>query len=165
MDFGYSLGVLHHIPDTAAALRACVTKLRPGAPFLVYLYYALDGRSQLYRAIWRASDLARRRVAALPVKQRLAVSDVLAATIYWPLARSAKLLEALGLDATQLPLHYYRDKTFYVMRNDALDRFGTQLEQRYTREQIQTMMSEAGLERIEFRDGPPYWCAVGRRKG
>lgn len=36
MDFGYSLGVLHHIPDTAAAMSSCVKKLKPGAPFLVY---------------------------------------------------------------------------------------------------------------------------------
>lgn len=27
-DFGYSLGVLHHIPDTEAGLRACVAKLK-----------------------------------------------------------------------------------------------------------------------------------------
>src|SRR5690242_4956342 len=31
MDFGYSLGVLHHVPDTRAALAACTRKLRPGA--------------------------------------------------------------------------------------------------------------------------------------
>jgi len=43
-DFGYSLGVLHHVPDTQRALEDCVRKLKPGAPFLVYLYYALDGR-------------------------------------------------------------------------------------------------------------------------
>ena len=40
MDFGYSLGVLHHVPDTAAALRSAVRPLKPGAPLLVYLYYA-----------------------------------------------------------------------------------------------------------------------------
>ena len=44
-DFGYSLGVLHHVPDTAAAIRACVEMLKPGAPFQVYLYYAFDNRS------------------------------------------------------------------------------------------------------------------------
>ena len=43
-DFGYALGVLHHVPDTAAALRACVGMLKPGAPFLLYLYYAFDNR-------------------------------------------------------------------------------------------------------------------------
>ncbi len=30
-DFGYSLGVLHHISETEDALAACVAKLRPGA--------------------------------------------------------------------------------------------------------------------------------------
>ena len=29
-DFGYSLGVLHHIPDTGRALADCVKKLKPG---------------------------------------------------------------------------------------------------------------------------------------
>jgi ubiquinone/menaquinone biosynthesis C-methylase UbiE len=36
MDCGYSLGVLHHIPDTSSALAACVSKLKAGAPLLVY---------------------------------------------------------------------------------------------------------------------------------
>src|SRR6476620_4534013 len=41
-DFGYSLGVLHHIPNPEAALASCVRKLKRGAPFLVYVYYALE---------------------------------------------------------------------------------------------------------------------------
>src|SRR5688572_4785639 len=44
MDFAYSLGVLHHIPDTGRALASCVQKLKAGAPLLVYLYYAFDNR-------------------------------------------------------------------------------------------------------------------------
>src|SRR5215213_6709068 len=35
-DFGYSLGVLHHIPDTEAGIRSCIAKLKKGAPFLLY---------------------------------------------------------------------------------------------------------------------------------
>ena len=38
-DFAYSLGVLHHIPDTSAGIKACVSKLKRGAPLLLYLYY------------------------------------------------------------------------------------------------------------------------------
>src|SRR5260370_28308261 len=30
MDFGYSLGVLHHVPDTQAGLTACVAQLKTG---------------------------------------------------------------------------------------------------------------------------------------
>ena len=52
-DFGYSIGVLHHIPDTEDAMRACVRKLKGDAPFLVYLYYAFDNRPVWFRTIWR----------------------------------------------------------------------------------------------------------------
>ncbi len=162
-DFGYSLGVLHHVPDTAAALAGCVRKLRPGAPFLVYLYYALDNRPPWFRGLWRATDLVRRGIARTPdpVKQRL--TDLIAAGVYWPLARGAGLVESTGLPVEGLPLAYYRGKSFYTMRTDARDRFGTPLEQRFTRQQVERMMTEAGLTDIRFSDHAPYWCAVGRK--
>lgn len=161
MDFGYSLGVLHHIPDTAAAMASCVRKLRPGAPFLVYLYYAFDNRPAWFRLVWKASDLLRRVVSRMPHGLRYAASQVLAALVYWPLARLARLAGGLGLPVDNMPLSAYRDCSFYVMRTDALDRFGTRLEQRFTQSQIRTLMENAGLTRIEFSPHMPYWCAVG----
>jgi hypothetical protein len=47
------------------------------------------------------------------------------------------------------------------MRTDALDRFGTRLEQRFTRDEIKQMMRNAGLENIRFSDSKPFWVAVG----
>ena len=164
MDFGYSLGVLHHVPDTAAALAACTQKLKPGAPFLVYLYYALENRPLAYRALYRLSDVVRRRVSGMPWSRRYAVSQLIAAGVYLPLARSAALLERVGLNVENLPLAGYRRRSFYVMQNDALDRFGTRLEQRFRREEIEAMMRQAGLEKIRFREAPPYWCAIGHRR-
>jgi SAM-dependent methyltransferase len=43
-DFGYSLGVLHHVPDTQAAIQSCANLLKSGAPLLLYIYYAFDNR-------------------------------------------------------------------------------------------------------------------------
>ena len=107
MDFGYSLGVLHHLPDPAAGLAACMAKLKPGAPMLIYIYYAFDNRPAWFRLLWRASDA--------------------------------------------------------FMRTDALDRFGTRLEHRMTRRQIQSMMQKAGLRDIRCSNEVPFWCAVGRK--
>ena len=163
MDFGYSLGVLHHVPDTAAGLRDCVRKLKPGAPFLLYLYYAFDNRPWWFRQVWRASDVVRRGVSRLPPGARYAASQALAAGVYWPLARTARALERLGVDVERVPLSAYRDRSFYVMRNDALDRFGTRLEQRFTRAQMQALMEGAGLGRVRFHEAVPYWTAVGHR--
>ena len=49
LDFAYSLGVLHHVPDTAAALETIVSALKNGAPLLLYLYYAFDNRPLLFQ--------------------------------------------------------------------------------------------------------------------
>ena len=163
-DFGYSLGVLHHIPDTESAMCDCVRKLKPGAQFLVYLYYGFDNRPPWFRGVWKASDVVRLGVSRLPFGARKAVTATLAATVYFPLARLARLLEVAGLRAQNLPLYSYRRSTFYSMRTDALDRFGTRLEQRFTRAQIKAMMERCGLEDIRFSDGEPYWVAVGRKR-
>lgn len=162
-DFGYSLGVLHHVPDTARAMADCVRKLKPGAPFLVYLYYALDNRSPWFRVIWRATDLGRRAIAPLPFGLRKAISAGIAAVAYWPLARLSWLLDRAGANVSAMPLSAYRYRSFYSMRTDALDRFGTRLEQRFTRGQIEQMMRACGLTDIRFSEKEPYWVACGRK--
>ncbi len=161
MDFGYSLGVLHHVPDTRAGIRACARKLKAGAPFLVYLYYAFDNRPAWFRVLWRASDLGRQVLSRLPFRLRALVCDAAAVTIYWPLARLARLGEGMGCTVDVWPLSAYRHRSLYGMRTDALDRLGTRLEQRFTRAQIQDMLEQAGFVNIRFRVGEPYWCAVG----
>jgi len=163
-DFAYSLGVLHHIPDTAAALRACVLKLRPGAPFLVYLYYRLDNRPAWYRLLWKLSEVIRYSVSHSPKPIRFGISQVLAVTVYWPLSRLARLAERVGLRAESFPLAYYRNRSYYMLRTDALDRFGTRLEHRFSRTEIETMMRDAGLVDIVFSPRAPFWCAMGRRQ-
>ena len=160
-DFGYSLGVLHHVPDTEGAIRSCVALLKPGAPLLLYLYYAFDNRPWWFRALWRLSDIGRRLICRLPLFFKNLVTDAIAVGVYWPLARLAGRLERLGMDVRSLPLSYYRAHSFYTMRTDSRDRFGTPLERRFTRDEVVRMMRAAGLVRIEVAKGAPFWCALG----
>jgi SAM-dependent methyltransferase len=160
-DFGYSLGVLHHIPDTATAMADCVRLLKPGAPFLVYLYYRFDNRPIWFRLVWQASEALRAGISRLPGSLKAVPTTLLALLVYWPLARLARLAERLGLDVGHVPLSFYRDKSFYVMRTDSRDRFGTPLEQRFTRQEIHAMMTNAGLRDIVCSDRVPFWCCVG----
>ncbi len=163
-DFGYSLGVLHHVPDTVGAMRACVSMLKPGAPFLVYIYYAFDNRSPLFKLTWLCSDLLRRAVCKLPSKLKHTVTDVLAVLVYFPMARLSLAAERMGFKVASIPLSYYRNHGFYTMRTDSRDRFGTPLEQRFTRKEIAAMMDEAGLDDVCFSERAPYWCAVGIKR-
>lgn len=162
-DFGYSLGVLHHVPDTAAAIRSCADLLKPGAPLLLYLYYAFDNRPFWFRTLWRLSDWLRRGIYRLPPKLKRKVTDAMAALVYWPLSRLSHVIDILGLPVDGVPLSYYRNHSFYTMRTDARDRFGTPLEQRFSQNQIVEMMEAAGLVDVRFSDAAPYWCAVGIR--
>ncbi len=163
-DFGYSLGVLHHVPDTAAAIRSCVDLLKPGAPLLLYLYYSFDNRPWWFRAIWRLSDLGRKLIYRLPPSLKHLVTDTIALLVYLPLALLSRFVERLGLSVVSIPLSYYRKHSFYTMRTDSRDRFGTPLERRFTRLQIAEMMDGAGLAKVRFSAAAPYWCAVGIKK-
>jgi SAM-dependent methyltransferase len=163
MDFGYTLGGLHRAPDPQAGLRACVRKLKPGAPFLLQLRRARQPVRVSHRAIVRAGDLARRTISVLPLGTRRAVTGVIAACVYLPLARSAALLEKAGLPVETLPLGVHRHAPFAALRAEALDRFGGPRAPRFTELQIEAMMVQAGLDDLVFRAGPPHVCAVGYR--
>jgi len=164
-DFGYSLGVLHHVPDCADAIRSCVDLLKPGAPLLLYLYYSFDNRPWWFRWLWQLSNIARLLIRRLPPRPKQLVTDLIAFTVYWPLARFAALVEAMGLSVSSLPLSYYRNCSFYTMRTDARDRFGTPLEQRFTRSQILNMCTASGLVDVHFSPRAPFWCVVGIKGG
>ena len=164
MDFGYSLGVLHHIPDSLAGISSCVGKIKSGAPFLAYLYYAFDNKPFWFRMIWICSDALRKTVSRLPFRLKLFVSQIIAGVIYYPLARLSLILEKIGLEVGNIPLSAYRDLPFYSMRTDALDRFGTRLENRFTKEEIVEMFEKSGLEKIVVSESVPFWCVLGYKK-
>jgi hypothetical protein len=65
------------------------------------------------------------------------------------------------MNTNNIPLNYYKNATIYTMKNDALDRFGTKIEQRFSKLEISEMLSKAGLINIEFSPNPPYWVVKG----
>ena len=163
-DFGYALGVLHHIPDTQKALNDCISILKRGAPFLVYLYYAFDNKPIWYKVLWKISDPIRLLISrsSFPVKKF--ITSIIAFFIYLPFSRLALLFDKLGLRSENLPLSSYKNNSFYTMRTDALDRFGTTLEQRFSKQEIHSMMIESGLRDIKFSNDVPFWTVVGFKK-
>jgi len=163
-DFGYCLGVLHHIPSTQKALEDCTRLLKSGAPILLYLYYSFENKPTWYRAIWKLSDYVRKFVSSSPKTIKNLLSALIAYSVYFPLVKSALLLDKLGLNVNNFPLSDYRNKPFYQCKNDALDRFGTRLEQRFSKSEITEMLRNAGCENIEFSPSAPFWCCVAFKK-
>ena len=98
MDFGYSLGVLHHVSNTSESLENCVNKLKKGAPFLLYLYYKFDNRNIVFKLIWHISDLFRFLICRLPFNIKKFVTDIIALFIYYPMSRLALILHILKIN-------------------------------------------------------------------
>ena len=165
LDFLYCLGVLHHVPDPQAGILSCAAKLKPGGRMLAYLYYRFDFQPLWFRALWRVSDLLRRLISRLPYGMKLVTTWLIAVLVYLPLARLSGVFERLGADVTHFPLSYYRRRSVYAMKTDALDRFGTSLELRFTQPEIRAMFERAGFESIEFSPGKSYWCVTGIKTG
>jgi hypothetical protein len=48
---------------------------------------------------------------------------------------------------------------FVMLQNDALDRFGTRLEQRFSKRDIEEMITKAGFDftTLKFSDSEPFW--------
>ena len=79
----------------------------------------------------------------------------------------AKLKLFVGVSenvVSKIPLSWYADKSFHIIRNDSLDRFGTPLEQRFSKQQITDMLAYAGCKNIVFADNAPFWRVIAQKK-
>jgi len=159
LDLAMSLGVLHHIPDTGLAIKDVSRKIKPGGVFLCYLYYNLENKPTFYKLIFKVVNAVRKVISGLPQRIKQTVTSAIAGVVYWPLARFSKVLGKFGIKTSNIPLHHYADMPFVMLANDALDRFGTTLEQRFSKVDITEMLRAAGFDvsTLKFSDIEPYW--------
>jgi len=159
LDFAMSLGVLHHIPDTGLAIKDVASKIKSGGVFLCYLYYKLDDKPFYYRCLFWVANSIRWVISRLPYEMRISVARIIAWTVYLPLARTAKLMQNKGKNVSNFPLHHYANMPLMFLQNDALDRFGTRLEQRFSKDEVKKMLNEAGFDisTLKFSSGEPHW--------
>jgi SAM-dependent methyltransferase len=163
-DFVFSLGVVHHLPDTQAAITEAASMVKPNGWLLLYIYYALDQRGPFFRFIFSCSNLLRRMISGFPKGLKFFCCELIAIFIYGPFILLTKFVKLFGGNAwKKIPLSYYAGHPWKISRNDALDRFGTPLEKRFTKKEIETMLLNAGLKNIRFSDNEPYWHVVAQK--
>jgi hypothetical protein len=134
-------------------MQDCVRKVKRGGYFYPYLYYSLDNRGRLFRAIFRISNVVGIVISSLPKKPRECACEFIAITVYMPLVLLVRGLKSVGVQERiygRIPLSAYHDKSLFVIRNDARDRFGTRLEHRFSKAQVRQMMENCGLTDITF---------------
>lgn len=159
LDLAMSLGVLHHLPDTSLAIKDVSTKIKSGGIFLCYLYYNLENKPTFYKLIFKGANIVRQMISALPHRIKYLVTSTIAGIVYWPLARFSKLMNRFGVNTSNIPLHHYANMPFVMLANDALDRFGTSLEKRFSKAEITEMLYLANFDvsTLKFSDIEPFW--------
>lgn len=166
LDLAISLGVLHHIPDTSKAILDISQKIKHGGTLLCYLYYKVENKPIYYRFIFRIVNIFRYSISRLPHSIRMMLAKVIALIVYLPLARFSRFQMNRGGDISNIPLHHYAEMPFVMLENDALDRFGTRLEQRFNKEEIASMLINANfdLSTLRYSDEEPFWTFAVQRK-
>jgi SAM-dependent methyltransferase len=161
-DYAYSLGVLHHIADTAGALNGIVRKVRPGGRVRVYLYWKHHGWKG---TALRLVDAARHVTTRLPHPVLRAfcwgLSAALMVAVIWPY----RVLSRLGVRAHgKLPLFVYARYPFRILYNDQFDRFSAPLEQRFDPDEVVRLLEGAGLRDVTVH-ASFGWIGEGTRQG
>ncbi len=159
LDFAMSLGVLHHIPNTSLAIKNIASHLKSNGVFLCYLYYNLENKPRLYRYVFKVVHLFRLLISRMPFRIRRLLAMVISRLVYFPFAQVSKLMKRIGRDVSNIPLHHYADMPFVMLANDALDRFGTTLEQRFSKIEITDMLRSADFDisTLKFSEIEPFW--------
>lgn len=166
-DFAYALEPLPKADDPQRVIQEVAARLKPGGLFLLYLPYALDNRPLWFRAVWQGSELLRKGVRLSPAPMQKLSSTAIAAGVYWPIAKSAAIMERAGVPEAivdKVPLSPYRRQRFATMRAGAQERFAERAAPRFSRDALEAMMWRAELQTVEVSQSPPFWTALGRRR-
>ena len=160
-DFMFCLGVLHHIPSPALQSVRKLSRLAP--EFLVYLYYALDNRSTLYKLIFYFINLIRKLTCKITSPTaRSILTEVLMWSLYIPIIFIGKILSMLGVSASKVPFHsIYGHMNLGRIRQDVYDRFFTRIEQRVSKKEIHKLSDT--FSEIIVSDDLPYWHFLCRK--
>jgi len=164
-DLVYSLGVVHHLADPAAAVRGLAALVRPGGALRLYVYRSLAEEGPARRALLAAVTALRRLTTRLPppALHGFAAAVAAAATVAFLLPRRRLRRWRWGDRLTaRLPLVQYADVPFRMVVAEQFDRFGAPLEGRFRKDEVEAWLLEAGLE-VEAVLPGLGWRAIARK--
>ena len=118
----------------------------------------------MFTVLWLISEMICKVVSKLLFALKYCLSQFIALPVSFPFAKCAWLANKIRLNTLLCdlsPFGVYRNPGLYIMRTDALDRFGAHLEQHFSLSQIEAMLRRVAIVNFEFSGNNPYFCAVG----
>ena len=147
LDFVYSIGVLHHLPDPKGGFLSLSRLLKAGAPIFIWVYHRGRGRQIAIFTLMRAVSVR------LPFRVVDAVAFALAA-MQWLLwiapSRVLAKFSATRKLSGRLPFAYYARYPFRVLHTDWVDGLLVPLQNYYKPDEIHEWFRDAGHERVSI---------------
>ena len=162
-DFGYSIGVLHHLPDPRAGFSKLVEKVRPGGHVFAWVYGVRRGPiewlSRTLRSMTTRMNLRLLNVLCWIIAVALRVFS------HWPYRVLSLFGPTKGL-AKRLPIADHARYPFSILVADAFDRLSVPLVRYYDEPEFRQWFEEEGLGDIRilrrFRNNES-WRGLGTK--
>jgi SAM-dependent methyltransferase/uncharacterized protein YbaR (Trm112 family) len=163
LDFVYSIGVLHHLPDPKAGFLSLARLLKPRAPMFIWVY--LRGRGRQIAAFTALRAVSTR----MPLRLLNLACLVLAGAqwVGWILPyRALRAVPATRPLAERMPFTFYSRYPFRALHTDWFDGLSVPLVNYYKPDAIADWYREGGLGDVRIA-GPDQWNgrALGHAPG
>jgi ubiquinone/menaquinone biosynthesis C-methylase UbiE len=154
-DFLICLGVLHHLPKRETNILEKIYRISNES--LIYLYYKLDKTALYYRIFFYTADIFRKILSrSKSEKFNIFISYLITIFFYFPFIILVKILNLFKINTKNLPLSFYKNSSFFRVRQDAYDRFFTNIEFRTSKNEIMNIYGKF-YKNINISKKKPYW--------
>ncbi|MDI7258317.1 MAG: class I SAM-dependent methyltransferase [Thermodesulfobacteriota bacterium] len=155
LDYIFSIGVLHHIPDPKPVVEAAFRALRPGGQFFVWLY-GIEG-NELYLALIQPLRVLTRR---LP---HLALSS-LVWLVYYPLNLYTRLCHRFPLPLKEYLLSILEKMSPEKQRLIIYDQLNPAYAKYYTRQEAIKLLEDGRFVNVRVHHRHGYsWTVIGTK--
>lgn len=155
-DGAYSYGVVHHTDDPEQAMREIARVLKPGAPFLFYVYEDFSGRSLGWRLALGAINAGRSAVSRWSPASIRRFCAVIAPAVYLTCTLPSRYFAF----AARFPYPATQNPTVRSLVPDLYDRFAAPVEKRYSEPGARRLAEQAGchVRQSAFLRGWAVWA-------
>jgi len=155
LDYIFSIGVLHHIPDPKPVVEAAFRALRPGGRFLVWLY-GKEGNG-LYLALISPMRILTKRFPHLMLA-------FLVEIMYWPLLLYIKFCHILPLPLKGYMLSVFEKMSPEKRRLIIYDQLNPSYAKYYTRQEAEKLFIDGKFKNVQTHHRHGYsWTVIGTK--
>ena len=155
LDYAFSIGVLHHIPNPKPVIEAAFRALRPGGCFLIWLY-GKEGNS------WYPALIMPLRMHTKHIPHFMPV--FLVELMYWPLVLYVKFCHLIPLPLRGYLLSVFEKMSPEKRRLIIYDQLNPSYAKYYTRREAEKLLKDGKFGNVRIHHRHKYsWTVIGTK--